>query len=597
MAESNRTGCLVALVALALSSAPAWAAEVRLSAPGASDGLRDALRASALSLEAAAGPDASAQDILAAARADYARLIGALYARGYYAPVIHIRLDGREAADISPLALPDRIARVEIDIDKGPAFAFSVAQIAPLAPGTELPEGFAPGKRARSTAIRDAAAAGVAGWRAAGHAKVELGDQRIIAQHPGATIDARLGLVPGPVVQFGDLVIAGRSAVRPERLRAIAGLPTGRRFDPEALERSADRLRRTGAFRSVSLAEAETLDPDGRMDITLNVTDDRPRRLGFGAELSSLEGVALSAFWLHRNLMGGAERLRFDAAISGIGGTEGGGEDYRLALRLDRPAFIGPDTGFFALAAIEHLDEPDSREDTARFGIGLTRTLSKRLAGEAAILLSYSDVRDDLGRRSMTHALLPVTATRDDRDNLLNPAGGSYLGLGVMPFLALGGSAESGARLTADARLYRSMGERVVLAGRLQFGSVLGAGAEGVPPALLFFSGGGGTVRGQPYQSLAVDLPGGERIGGRSFVGLSAEARVGMRRNIGLVAFADAGFVGADSWGGDGDWHSGAGLGLRYDTGIGPIRVDIAAPVGGGTGDGVQIYIGIGQAF
>ncbi|GAA0302030.1 autotransporter assembly complex family protein [Rhodovulum strictum] len=587
----------MALVALALSSAPAWAAEVRLSAPGASDGLRDALRASALSLEAAAGPDASAQDILAAARADYARLIGALYARGYYAPVIHIRLDGREAADISPLALPDRIARVEIDIDKGPAFAFSVAQIAPLAPGTELPEGFAPGKRARSTAIRDAAAAGVAGWRAAGHAKVELGDQRIIAQHPGATIDARLGLVPGPVVQFGDLVIAGRSAVRPERLRAIAGLPTGRRFDPEALERSADRLRRTGAFRSVSLAEAETLDPDGRMDITLNVTDDRPRRLGFGAELSSLEGVALSAFWLHRNLMGGAERLRFDAAISGIGGTEGGGEDYRLALRLDRPAFIGPDTGFFALAAIEHLDEPDSREDTARFGIGLTRTLSKRLAGEAAILLSYSDVRDDLGRRSMTHALLPVTATRDDRDNLLNPAGGSYLGLGVMPFLALGGSAESGARLTADARLYRSMGERVVLAGRLQFGSVLGAGAEGVPPALLFFSGGGGTVRGQPYQSLAVDLPGGERIGGRSFVGLSAEARVGMRRNIGLVAFADAGFVGADSWGGDGDWHSGAGLGLRYDTGIGPIRVDIAAPVGGGTGDGVQIYIGIGQAF
>ncbi|MCO8146494.1 autotransporter assembly complex protein TamA [Rhodovulum tesquicola] len=597
LAESNRTGSLVALLVLALLGSPASAAEVRLSAPGASDGLRDALRASALSLEAAAGPDASAQDILAAARADYARLIGALYARGYYAPIIRIRLDGREAAEISPLALPDRIARVEIDIETGRPFAFSTAQIAPLAPGTELPEGFAPGKRARSTAIRDAATAGVTGWRAAGHAKARVNDQRITAHHPDATLDARLGLVPGPVVRFGDLVISGRSAVRPGRLRAIAGLPTGKRFDPEALERSADRLRRTGTFRSVSLAEAEALGPDRRMDITLNVTDDKPRRLGFGAELSSLEGVALSAFWLHRNLMGGAERLRFDAAISGIGGTESGGEDYRLALRFDRPAFIGPDTGLFALAAIERLDEPDSRENTARFGVGLTRTLSKRLAGEAALLFSYSDVRDDLGSRSMTHAMLPVSATRDDRDDLLNPTGGTYLGLGVMPFLALGGEAESGARLTADARLYRGMGDRVVLAGRLQVGSILGAGAEGVPPALLFFSGGGGTVRGQPYQSLAVDLPGGERIGGRSFVGLSAEARVGVRGNIGLVAFADAGFVGAESWLGEGDWHSGAGLGLRYDTGIGPIRVDIAAPVGGDTGDGVQIYIGIGQAF
>ncbi|MCE8438666.1 BamA/TamA family outer membrane protein, partial [Rhodovulum sulfidophilum] len=115
--------------------------------------------------------------------------------------------------------------------------------------------------------------------------------------------------------------------------------------------------------------------------------------------------------------------------------------------------------------------------------------------------------------------------------------------------------------------------------------------------SLLFFSGGGGTVRGQPYQSLAVDLPNGDRIGGRSFIGLSGEARVGVTRAIQMVAFYDAGFVGPDSWVSDGDWQSGAGLGLRYDTGIGPIRFDVAAPVDGDTGDGVQFYIGIGQAF
>jgi translocation and assembly module TamA len=68
--------------------------------------------------------------------------------------------------------------------------------------------------------------------------------------------------------------------------------------------------------------------------------------------------------------------------------------------------------------------------------------------------------------------------------------------------------------------------------------------------------------------------------------------------NLGLVLFADAGFVGADAGFGNGDWHAGAGLGIRYDTPFGPIRVDIATPVrGGGVGEDIFLYIGIGQAF
>lgn len=597
LSESNRNACFAALSALMLGAPPAVAAEAVLSTPGAPRDLRAALTASALSLEAARAPDSTGQDILAAARADYARLIGALYAQGYYAPVINIRVDGREAADLSPFAVPDRIGRVEIVVQSGRPFGFSEARIAPLARGTELPPGFARGERARSTAIRDAARAGVEGWRDAGHAKAQVAGQQITANHPNATLAARLDLAPGPPAVFGDLVIETPSAVRPDRLRAIAGLPTGERFDPAELERSADRLRRTGAFRSVSLTEAEALRAGNRLDIGLAVSDEKPRRFGVGGELASLAGLTLSGYWMHRNLRGGAERLRFDAEIAGIGGSESGGQDYTLAARFDRPAVFGPDAGFFALAAIERLDEPDSVEETGRIGAGLSYVFSERLSGEAALLFSYSKVRDDLGARDMSHLRVPVKLTWDDREDVLNTRNGSYLGLGVMPLIAVDGDAETGAQLTADARLYRAVGERVVLAGRMQFGSILEASAEGVPPALLFTSGGGGTVRGQPYDSLMVELPGGERIGGRSFVGLSAEARVGVTDSIGVVAFADAGFIGADSWVGDGDWHSGAGLGLRYDTGIGPIRVDIAAPVGGDTGDGLQIYIGIGQAF
>ena len=68
--------------------------------------------------------------------------------------------------------------------------------------------------------------------------------------------------------------------------------------------------------------------------------------------------------------------------------------------------------------------------------------------------------------------------------------------------------------------------------------------------------------------------------------------------NIGVVAFYDTGYIGAESfYDGTGEWHAGAGVGLRYLTGLGPIRLDVAAPVAGSTGAGIQVYLGIGQAF
>ena len=168
----------------------------------------------------------------------------------------------------------------------------------------------------------------------------------------------------------------------------------------------------------------------------------------------------------------------------------------------------------------------------------------------------------------------------------------------AVAFLAISG-ADDGLRTYVDARAYRTFGTTrpVTFALRGQLGSVFGPALSVAPADYLFYSGGGGTVRGQPYQALGVDLGGGNLVGGRSFVGLTAEARVQITDNIGLVGFVDGGYVGAEEfYDGSGEWHSGAGLGLRYNTGIGPIRLDVATPVHGG-GSGFFIYIGIGQAF
>ncbi len=130
-------------------------------------------------------------DVMAAARADYGRLLGRLYAEGHYSGVITIKVDGREAATIPVLEDPTRIGRVDITVQPGPQFRFSRAEITPLAPGTELPPEFAVGEPAPSDVIADAVGAAVDGWRDIGHAKAEASGQDITANHAAALLSAR----------------------------------------------------------------------------------------------------------------------------------------------------------------------------------------------------------------------------------------------------------------------------------------------------------------------------------------------------------------------------------------------------------------------
>jgi translocation and assembly module TamA len=604
-AGSASTACVQSLVkALSLSllmlpiAAPTAAAfEAQLVLAGGDEDLADDLKNVSLVFAADRDDVTSPQEIIAAARADYSRLVAELYAVGRYGPVVRILVDGREAATIPPLMRIPRVDQVVIRVEPGPVFRFSEAAIAPLAPNTELPEEFAPGFPAPSGIIGDAASAGVSAWRGYGYAKAGVGEQSIVADHARNALAARIRIAPGPRVTFGNLVLIGESAVRDERLREITALPTGEIYSPDDIEDAAERLRRTGAFRSVVLREAETLGPNNSMNVSLNVVDEKPRRFGFGAEIESTEGLGLSAFWLHRNLLGGAERLRVEGEISGIGG-ETGGPDYEARTTFRRPATFTPDTDLTLLAEVEQLDEPLFFSRQVNLEAGLNHVFSDTLTASAAIAYRFADVRDGLGERQFQHLTFPLDVTWDRRNDLLNPTGGTYLEAEVMPYVGLDGSA-SGGRLAADMRAYTGFGgdDRFVLAGRLQLGSIVGSTIAETPPDLLFLSGGGGTVRGQPYQSLAVTT-GGARTGGRSFLGLSGELRAGVTEKIQAVAFYDAGYIGPDSWIGDGDnFHAGAGLGIRYQTGIGPIRLDVATPVAGNTGDGVQLYVGIGQAF
>ncbi|MBM1221507.1 BamA/TamA family outer membrane protein [Ponticoccus sp. SC2-23] len=586
-----------------LAGGIARAQNVELITPDASDDLRRALRSASVSLGRDGG---DAQDFVAAARADYRRLLTALYSEGHYGGTISITIDGREAASIPPLEAPSRVSEVRIIVDPGPRYRFGRAEIGPVTSATLLPEAFAPGRIARTDAVRGAARAAIDGWRNEGHARADVARQDVAAIHPETQLDVAIEIDPGPRLTFGELVIEGNEDVRTERVREIAGYPQDRVFSPAEIEAATRRLQRTGTFDSVAFIESEDIGPGDTVPFRLLVDERLPRRIGAGLELSSVDGLNVSAYWLHRNLLGGAERFRIEGEASNVdAGADG--IDYRIGATFARPATFKPDIDLETSATLSQINEDlyFLRQLDAR--LGLVQYIRDDLTYRAALggLIAREETED----RTRDYALLtlPLEATLEQRDDPLDAKQGFFVNLEITPFAGITGL-ESGARILADGRAYLSFGaeDRVTLAARAQAGSVLGAGLTTAPADFLFYSGGGGTVRGQPYQSLSLttqanfgDGPVEFESGGASFLGAQLEARVGVTDTIGVVGFYDIGLVGPEALPSTDDpLHAGAGIGLRYGSPIGPIRLDLATPATGDkAGERLEFYIGIGQAF
>ncbi len=542
---------------------------------------------------------ATTQDVVAAARADYERLLTGLYSEGYYGPTISIQIDGREASTIAPLGGPTDISDVIMTVNAGPRFDFGRAEVAPVPQGTELPEEFRSGEVARVDAIRSAVSTGVDAWREEGYAKAEVESQRITARHQDEELDAVVVIGSGPQLTFGPLAVEGNEMVQTQKILRIAGMPTGEIYSPEKLDQVAERLRKTGAFSSVAMVESDTIGPNNTLPITMEVAEMPRYRVGAGAEVSSTDGLSLTAYWLNRNVFGGAESLRLDGEISGIAGDTGG-VDYALNLLFKYPRPFAIDTTATVKLGLERKDEPTYFLDQLTGSITVDRQIGEYtyITGGLGFIAAKTD--DDFGYREYVLATIPLTGEVDHRDNALNPKDGWYGNLELTPFIGID-NAGTGGRVYFDGRVYRSFGEdnRFTLAARGQVGSVLGVDADQAPADYLFYSGGGGTVRGQSYQSLGYEYSPGVYSGGLSLAVASLEARFDVTDSIGVVGFYDYGYVGGSEIPlQDGDDHAGAGLGLRYNTGIGPIRLDVATSASGeNAGKNVDVYIGIGQAF
>ena len=556
-----------------------------------------------------AEPASGAAGLLAKARGDYRRIVAALYNEGYYGGAVSIRIGGQEAAKLAPdVDLPDPVD-IAVVVDPGPEFRFNSVNIVNQAVPSSDPfdfveppssRGFGAGEIAKSSVILAAETLALDAWRQQGYAKAVIVSRDVVADHATNTVDVTITVNPGMKAAFGDVTVTGTERMDPAFVQRQTGLTPGEEYDPDELELAQKRLDRLEVFRAARLEAAESIGSDGLLPYNLIVQELPGARFGLGATYSTIDGLGIEAFHLWRNLFGQAERLRLDARVASIGFPIDTAQfDYFFGGTFTKPGVFTPDTDLVAAISAERTIYPTYTETSALGRVGLTHIFSDQITFEGGTQFERNRFDDDFGTRDFATLGLYAGATLDFRDDKVDPTTGWYLRGDLEPFYEFNYGNVAG-RITVEGRTYFGFGEDdpFVLAGRVKAGALVGPSLAEIPPDKLFFAGGGGSVRGYAYKSIGVDDGFGNVTGGRYLLEASLEARAKVTESIGVVGFVDGGYVAADTFPGLADLRIGAGVGLRYYTGLGPIRLDVAVPLNKKAGDpDYALYVGIGQAF
>lgn len=579
----------------------------------APDDIAQAVRAASELWQGREKPVGGSAGLVARAKGDYRRILAALYGKGRYAGIISIKVNGVEASNIKPGRDIPGHSNVVISVDPDVSFAFGTALVINPAPFTADPKdqtkslaeiGFVPGAVAEAGAVHRAAKVATEAWRQQGYPTARVENRSATAVHPDQRLNVKIRIAPGPPARFGNVVVEGTERMDAAFVAYMTGLVPGKEYDPDDIIKAEKRLDQLGVFSTRKIKEAKSVNANGLLPIDVIVSERKLRRIGVGATLSSIDGVGVGAYWLHRNIFGKAERLRFDAKVGRIGNTADMDKlDYLLSATLTQPGFFSPDTDLVWNAYGKKEFNDTYTENSTGGLVSLTNYWSDELTFSAGIFGKYGKFDDVFGQHIFLTTGFLGDATYDSRDSKVDPIRGFYAQFKARPYYEweFGNAA---ARLEAELRSYCSFGtdDHNVVAGRIKVGSLVGSSIVETPPDLLFTAGGGDSVRGYSYKSIGLPFPDGGVSGGRSLIEGSLEFRRRLNESFGAVAFADAGTVGSSSFSDFSDFSEdfkiSVGVGVRYYTGLGPIRLDVAFPLNGNKNDAdFAIYAGIGQAF
>ncbi|MGI8704493.1 MAG: autotransporter assembly complex protein TamA [Sphingomicrobium sp.] len=520
-----------------------------------------------------------------------------------------LRSQGYYDAIVEPVIAPEgSVLHVTLEADPGSQYRFQSVELPGLeaagADSDALREAFAV-KAGDPVVAEDVIAADLALKVALGEqgfALAEIGEQQIIVDHRTQLASLVLPVDPGPVAHFGAIRVSGDPPFSARHIATIARFRPGERFERDKIDDLRRALIATGLIASaevgiVPVAGGQTVDLD--VKLTPAPTRTIAGELGYGTG----QGARLEASWQNRNFVNpeGALTLR------GIAGTR----EQLAGVQFRRANYGARDRVLDLQLAVSNSNFDAYEARTIRLLGSLERQSNiiwrKTWTWSVGAELLATDERGVFDNplieetRRFFIGALPLNLGYDGSNDLLNPTRGFRAGIRLSPEISAHGGSFAYARSQFDGSAYLPVAGSTVLAARVRFGNILGADASSIAPSRRFYAGGGGSVRGYGYQRVGPRDFEGDPIGGKTLTEFGVEARFRLNvfgGNFGIVPFFDGGHLTNKVTPDFNGWQFGAGIGLRYYSSFGPIRIDVGTPLNPRQGDSpIAVAVSLGQAF
>ncbi len=542
------------------------------------------------------GKAANAAQIQARLEEDSKLMETILASEGWYSARVRTRIDLPAAVATDPMV-------AVIDVEPGQRYAFNSIEViaGPTVPTTLIRDNLAlePGEPIVAERVQGAEAKVAVALPEQGYPFATVGQRAILLDRETGTGDYTLPIEVGPRAKFGGFVTQGKLAFDADHIDVLARFDRAELYDSRKVDDLRKALVATGLLSTVSVEPKRT--GEGTEYVTMLVEQEAgpPRTIAGEVGYGTGEGFRAEATWTHRNMFPPEGAL----IAHGVAGTreQGAGVTFRRSNAGKR------DRTFEIVAEALHSDFDAYSAYTGRLSTQLRRTSTpiwqKRFtyAVGAEILGTSERSWDfDLGaknRKTYYVGGLNGQLGVDFSNDLLDPTKGFRATVFVQPEGSLRDGFNFYVKSQIDASGYYPIGDSFVLAGRVRLGTIQGVDRDQIAPSRRFYAGGGGSVRGYAYQKLGPLDPEGDPVGGRSLNEGSAEVRYRFG-NFGVVGFVDAGQAYESTMPKFSDLRIGAGIGARYYTNFGPLRVDLATPINRRPGEGrFNVYVSIGQAF
>lgn len=522
------------------------------------------------------------------AESDIPDILKALHSHGYYDASAQIQIV-QEGDEVD----------VFVMIEPGPMYTIGSFEVTVTTDGSPQPSlpldslGIQLGSDANAVKIIDAELKSLTLLSECGFPLAHVLDRQIVADYKSKKVGVLLSIEAGPLTYFGDTTIYGAPHIKKKLFENKISWTEGEIYDTKLVEKTQKKLLDTGLFSSVIISHDEKPNNEKQLPMRIEATETKHKSINVGASYQTFFGPGLTFGWENRN-------------VSGLGRTLSLKGDVTARTHTGTATFFVPDWWkvdqdyvFQAQAMQESIYTYHQRS------YNLTQRIERRIDTQYRVSMGLKlerlFVTNSVGNGMFSLIEVPLYFRFSSANSLLDPSKGQTLVVKVMPVMNFSHFNHYYLETFVSYAFYKQVTPTnfFVIANLIMADSIWSPHLSSVPVPKRVLGGTDEDLRGYRYKTVS-PLDGHKPIGGRFGLFYTLEGRFRISKTIGLVPFFDLGQIELSSfpkW--NEKWYKSVGIGFRYFTFLGPIRLDLAFPLDrrDGIDSKYRILVSIGQTF